>query len=107
MDWTAIAGQVETLLSSQKGVYIPFTWEGAEFHGARTALKMEDYNLDEGLAGNYSFSLLCPCSQFAGTGYPPPRTAVVECAGKSYRVLSSMEDAAGACIRLDLGELTA
>lgn len=107
MDWKRIADRVATLLGGQRGLCVQFCWGGKTFQGCRTSLKHEAVNSDEGLVlGDYRYSLLCPAAQFAGR-YPTPRvdTAIVE--GEELRVLAWEADAVHACVRIDLGGLTA
>ena len=107
MDWERISTSVERLLMSQKGVTVPFAYQGAQYWGTRTSLRREDVNTDAGLADAYSFSLLCPASQFIGKELPKPRQDKVELDGVEYRVLSVEQDSAKATYRLNLGEALA
>lgn len=107
MDWGKINHSVERLLSNQQGLYIPFSFEGVQFHGCRTSLRREDINTDAGLAENYVFSLLCPVSQFTDKTLPKPRQSKVAVDGVEYRVLAVEQDATKATYRLHLGEALA
>lgn len=108
MDWERLNVSVERLLNRQKGVSVPFyTEDGTQYWGCRTSLRREDVNTDAGLADSYSFSLLCPFSQFIGNGLPKPRQSKVTINGIEYRVLSVERDATEATVRLNLGEALA
>lgn len=107
MDWSKVNASVERLLGRQIGVNVPFTHDGHEYHGCRTSLRREDVNTDAGLADAYSFSLLCPASQFADGGVPKPRVSKITLGGQDYRVLAVERDATLATVRLHLGEVLA
>lgn len=107
MDWTRIASSVEGLLKSQRGLCVSFLWANREYKGCRTNLRKEDVNTDEGLVvGDYRFSLLCPTAQFGGR-LPEPRVDIVYVEGRPMRVLAWEQDAVNACVRIDLGGMTA
>ena len=107
MDWFKVNASVERLLSRQTGVNVEFEFGKRALHGCRTSLRREDVNTDAGLADAYSFSLLCPASQFDGHKAPEPRTSKITLDGQEYRVLSVERDASGATVRLHLGEVLA
>lgn len=105
MDWERINNSVERLLTSQRGLCVSFKIDGVQYSGCRTSLRREDVNTDAGLADAYSFSLLCPLSQFQQL--PKPRQSKVSLDGNEYRVLAVEQDATGATARLHLGEAMA
>lgn len=107
MDWGIINTQVERLLYSQKGVCISFMYDGNTYEGCRTMLRRDDVNTDAGLADAYSFSLLCPASQFVAHALPKPRQSKVTIGGNEYRVLAVEKDATGSAVRIHLGEALA
>lgn len=106
MDWDRVNIGVERLLTSQRGLCLPFKIDGVQYSGCRTSLRREDVNTDAGLADAYSFSLLCPLSQFSD-GLPKPRQSKVVLDGTEYRILAVEQDATGATCRLHLGEALA
>lgn len=107
MDWAHIAEKTADLLKNQHGLYVPFSWNNRTYHGCRTNLRKEDVNTDEGLiVGDYKFSLLCPSAQFQN-GLPEPRMDIISIEGETMRVLAWERDAVNACVRIDLGGITA
>lgn len=108
MNWGNISNSVERLIASQNGLCVSFKLDdGAQFCGARTSLRREDINTDAGLADAYTFSLLCPASQFNGHELPKPRQSKVTVDGIEYRVLAIEADAVHATYRIHLGEALA
>lgn len=107
MDWEKIAQSAERLLGRQLGVCVLFKLDGVVRRGCRTSLRREDVNTDAGLADAYSFSLLCPYSQFVGAEMPKPRTSKANVDGVEYRVLGLETDAAKATLKIHLGEVLA
>lgn len=107
MNWERIQASVNKLLSTQQGLFIPFEYDGEQYHGCRASLRREDVNSDAGLAESYTFSLLCPSSQFTGKDLPKPRQSKVTVDGLEYRVLAVETDAIKATVRLHLGEALA
>lgn len=106
MDTAAIAERVSEILT-QTGLAVAFSVENegeadVDCTGARTVLKRADVNLDAGLAGHYSFSLLCPAEQLAAATLEPRRTKVLIGLAR-YRLLATDADALGTSYRLHLG----
>ena len=106
MDWTKTAKNIETLLKKQRGLTADFLWNGKTYTGIRTSLKREAVNTDAGLAGYYSFSLLCPYSDFT-LGKPEARTDKISIDGVEFRVLAVEEDSVKATLKLHLGDALA
>jgi len=108
MDWSFLHRDTSSLarVLSQPGLETSFLYGGTMFKGVRTALKREAVNTDAGLAGEYSFSLLCLAAQFRGS-FPEARTSTIEMDGKGFRVLSLDFDAAASTVRLNLGDILA
>lgn len=108
MDWGRVSTSVERLIASQQGLCVSFaTEDGAQYWGARTSLRREDVNTDAGLMDAYTFSLLCPASQFLGRELPKPRQDKIQVGGQEYRVLAVEQDAVCATYRIHLGEALA
>lgn len=107
MDRTAIAARVAEILGDA-GLAISFAIVNedesgdVECTGVRTALRRADVNLDAGLAGHYSFSLLCPADQLSLATLEPRRTKI-RIGAALYRLLATDSDALGASFRLHLG----
>jgi len=89
-------------MASQKGLVVDFTWNGKTYWGCKSVMRREDYNSDAGLAGDYSFSILCPFDEFVGAK-PQPRVDKVVVDGARMRVLSVESDAVSATLKLHLG----
>lgn len=106
MDWTRIGHSVERLLANQPGLSVDFVWRGKSYWGCRSTLRKEIVNTDGGLAGDYSFSLLCPASEFE-LGRPQPRTDKIVIGKVEYRVLAVEADAVGSTVKLHLGDALA
>jgi len=106
MNWTKTAKNIEKLLNSQNGLTADFLWNGKTYTGVRTSLKREAVNTDAGLAGYYSFSLLCPFSQFE-LEKPEARTDKISIGNVEFRVLAVEEDAIKSTLKLHLGDALA
>ncbi|MBO4513517.1 MAG: hypothetical protein J5746_12205 [Victivallales bacterium] len=106
MDWVGVIRQVHSLLENQEGLKAVFSWQGKTCHGVKTALRREDVATDAGLAGDYTFSLLCPAGQFDGVPLPRPRLDKLEVDGQQMRVLAVEQDSVKATLRLHLGSVT-
>ena len=103
MDWSKIKNQISGLVK-QPGLAVSFTIGGVSYTGTKTTLRRQDVNTDGGLAGSYTFSLICARDDFSTL--PVPRRSIVVLDGVSYRVLSVERDALDASIRLNLGDIT-
>jgi hypothetical protein len=106
MNWAKTAQNVQSLLRRQNGLTVDFEWKGKMHTGIRTFLHKEIVNSDAGLAGYYSFSLLCPYDEFS-TNKPESRTDKVSIDGVEFRVLAVEEDAVRATLKLHLGDVMA
>lgn len=105
MDWTRTTAQVARLLHSQTGLNSSFAWQGRTIDGVRTTLRREDVAMDAGLAGDYTFSLLCSSTDFAGVELPRPRLDKITVDNRVMRVLAVERDSVEATIRLHLGDV--
>lgn len=105
-NWLQIASSVEKLLAKQEGIKSSFPWQGGTLYGVRTTLRREDVNSDAGLVGAYTYSLLCPYSEFNGK-LPIPRTDKLVVDGVEMRVLAVETDAVMSTVRIHLGDALA